>query len=308
RIAVLDTGRPHYESEYRTYYRERFGTTIDRHGRNEETDGRRNSRGMFIDTGTQRRRGPKNQSVDHPSSNQSPGPDIDTMITPFGRLTHPHAGHGLFVSSIVARYAPTVGVLALATTSDDSIADLFEILVDLETAREEDCRIVNMSLGFYSEDDACPPSLAHALKQITTDGRLVVASAGNAGRDRPIWPAAHDDVVAVAATDDDGLPAEWSNFGPWVTACAHGQDIVSDYVFADWDYPNRTAKRFQGAARWSGTSFSAPLVAALIARRAMHDDTGPQEAWDALRQLATQPKDHDGIALDGYGVLLHHQY
>ena len=48
---------------------------------------------------------------------------------------------------------------------------------------------------------------------------VVVAAAGNAGSSRPAYPAAIGEVIAVAATTD--VERAWfSNYGPWVDACA----------------------------------------------------------------------------------------
>ena len=56
----------------------------------------------------------------------------------------------------------------------------------------------------------------------------------------------------------------------WVTACAPGVDIVSRFFdgIDVHDDGNAATADFRGWARWSGTSFSAPIVVAAIAREA----------------------------------------
>ena len=92
---------------------------------------------------------------------------------------------------------------------------------------------------------------------------MFVASAGNDGSCRPTWPASFENVIAVGALGPNGK-AWFSNYGPWVDACAPGVDIVSCFFDlgeeADYD-----GEDFNGWACWSGTSFSAPIVAASIA-------------------------------------------
>lgn len=96
---------------------------------------------------------------------------------------------------------------------------------------------------------------------------VVVASAGNAADNRPSWPAAFDHVVAVAAvtrTADGVVPADYSNFGPWVDACAEGAR-VSTFVDGTSELPGAAPVQFTGFARWVGTSFAAPHVAGHLA-------------------------------------------
>jgi subtilisin family serine protease len=100
----------------------------------------------------------------------------------------------------------------------------------------------------------------------------VVAAAGNEGTvDHPYWPAAFagtdlpwaGQVLAVAAHDGSSV-CDWSNTGAWVSLAAPGSDITSTYV-TQGEFTN-------GVARWSGTSFAAPRVAAAIAE--CHADAG----------------------------------
>jgi hypothetical protein len=306
-VGVLDTGRPRYTREFREYYLKRFerastGTggqtprVPARHPLDETDD-------MFVEGAPSSALA--QQDVNSQASQAQP--DRDTMVRPFGRLSHQHAGHGLFVSSIIARHAPNVRIIAEATMYEDSIADLFEILVDLEDTVAKGCVLLNMSLGFRTEHrpgatagNLCPPAMKQALRVLKDREILLVASAGNDGSDREVWPAAHPDVVAVAATDDSGAPTDWSNYGPWVDACAFGNEVVSHYAYADWDFPDGTAKRFRGAASWSGTSFAAPLVTAVIAKEADERRCSPMEAW---KRMKAQDREK-GPMIDGYGVRL----
>jgi subtilisin family serine protease len=102
----------------------------------------------------------------------------------------------------------------------------------------------------------------------------VVACAGNHASDRPFWPAALDGVIAVAAVDGEER-AWFSDFGPWVDACAPGVGITSCFVRFDGPLPRVRGidpDDFTGYATWSGTSFAAPVVAGAIAERAAADD------------------------------------
>ena len=123
---------------------------------------------------------------------------------------------------------------------------------------------------------------------------LGVAAAGNQSTCRPYFPAALPDVIGVGGLAADGK-AWFTNFGGWVDACAPAIDVVSTF-FNDFDetlhikdrsgnITPTVTRRYRGWARWSGTSFAAPKVAALIAQE-MYLNGGPgqtaRDAWDRL--------------------------
>jgi thermitase len=115
---------------------------------------------------------------------------------------------------------------------------------------------------------------------------IMVAAAGNDASSRPFWPAALPDVIGVAATGPDGDLAAFSNRGDWVDATAPGVDVVSSYVRllpGEEGVAPGTTTRVYGAARWSGTSFAAPRIAAELAHL-RHQGRTVDEARSAIRQ------------------------
>ena len=83
-----------------------------------------------------------------------------------------------------------------------------------------------MTISAYTDDDE-PPPLAKWIMKYLGDA-LVVVAAGNNGSPRPAFPAALPGVIAVGALAATGR-APFSNFGPWVDACAPGVDVVSTF-------------------------------------------------------------------------------
>ena len=84
---------------------------------------------------------------------------------------------------------------------------------------------------------------------------------------------------------------------------ALGEGLVNAYAFGEYKYqepPKAPAKQiFQGIARWSGTSFSAPLVAGLIARQmAQSGSTAAVAAQVLLNKAQAQ-------AIPGVGPVLY---
>jgi subtilisin family serine protease len=98
----------------------------------------------------------------------------------------------------------------------------------------------------------------------------------------PFWPAALKQVWSVAAVDDDGQRACFSNFGHWVDCAARGVDIMSSFPI----WPGTGPGPFEsGWAMWSGTSFAAPRLAGLIARE-ITDGGGP--AAEAVHRVLSR--------------------
>ena len=60
-------------------------------------------------------------------------------------------------------------------------------------------------------------------------GLVIVAGAGNDGTTAPFYPAALDNVISVAAFDEDHRRPSFSNYGSWVDISAPGNVIMSTY-------------------------------------------------------------------------------
>jgi subtilisin family serine protease len=149
-------------------------------------------------------------------------------------------------------------------------------------AAPDDIDIVVMAFGTYGSDDR-PPPLAGAIRRLLRTA-LVVASAGNDGTARPYFPAALPGVIAVGALDADGRAA-FSNFGSWVDACTPGVDVVSTFfTHVDDRCPccGSVVQEYRGWARWSGTSFSAPKVAGVVAQEMYLRGGTAADAWGRL--------------------------
>ena len=107
--------------------------------------------------------------------------------------------------------------------------------------------IINVSLGLQKDNKALSSAIAYAEKK----GVLVVAAAGNDGKDgKPYYPAHYKTVFAVGSCDKDGNESDFSQTGADVLA--PGEDIL---------LASRNGQKY--GAR--GTSFASGFVAAAAA-------------------------------------------
>jgi hypothetical protein len=213
--------------------------------------------------------------------------ELDSVPVADGLLDEA-CGHGTFVVGLVRQLAPACEVSAVKVLESDGLGTDFalaEALVRLATM-EPGPDLVNLSLSLAVPDETVPvgTSLALDLLRSRCPETLVVAAAGNGGGRVAPWPAAHPDVLTVAAVTEDGEPAAYSNRGPWVDFGVTADGVVSTYSHGVVRDANGDTEVFDtGYAAWSGTSFAAPQV---TGRLAALISTGlpPAAALAALRQ------------------------
>jgi subtilisin family serine protease len=198
------------------------------------------------------------------------------------------AGHGTFIAGVVLQQAPSAYLRVERVLGADGVTDELELLRGLARAQSRAAAasdrldLVSLSLGCFTFDDRPSPVLAHAVGRLSRHS-LVVAAAGNQGTDRPYWPAALKDVVAVAALaaapgDDGPQRASFSNHGWWIDACAPGENVASTFL----THGREHGEDFHGFATWSGTSFAAPFVAGSIAALMSAKDMTARDAAAVL--------------------------
>lgn len=217
------------------------------------------------------------------------------------------AGHGTFIAGVILRRAPSARVLATRVIGGDGVGDELAIIRALSRlTRSGPVDLVNLSLGCHTYDDRPTPLMARAVGALCAGqggragpGPVVVACAGNSGHERPFWPAALKQVIAVGALDGDDR-ATFSNHGWWVDACAQGVKVKS--CFPRFDGPGKAAPGttdpdlFTGFATWSGTSFATPAVAGAIAAVTATDGLSPAVAASRiLDPRATPPRPDLGV-------------
>jgi len=153
-------------------------------------------------------------------------------------------GHGTHVAGSILIAAPDASILPVRVLDSEGRGNVFTLAEALDHAVRAGAHVINLSLGMDFQSDLLEEAVERALEADV----LLVAAAGNGNTNTPHFPAAIDDVLAVASVDGDDLKSPFTNWGGWITVAAPGEAVVSAF-------PENTY------AAWSGTSMAAPLVA-----------------------------------------------
>ena len=155
----------------------------------------------------------------------------------------------------VVGVAPNARILAYKVCRSDGTCDDFAIQQAIARAVADGANVINMSLG----DTEYSQSLNDAVQDAWNAGLVIVAGAGNDGTTAPFYPAALDNVISVAAFDEDHRRPSFSNYGSWVDISAPGNVIMSTYPMAACG--SSTTPGDTGCYTWNtGTSMATPHV------------------------------------------------
>jgi subtilisin family serine protease len=182
-------------------------------------------------------------------------------------------GHGTHVAGIVKLTAPRSRLLIVRVLDSDGRGDVRTVAAGVHWAADHGARVINMSLGMLSSS----PAIRKAIADAQLRGVVCVASAGNRGTEWPQeFPAVSPDVIAVAAVDGLGHPADFTSYGTYVGLCAPGVGIRSTFPGGRYRL-------------WSGTSMSAGFVSGAAALLiAAHPTWGRAQVLSRL-QAYTRP-------------------
>lgn len=221
--------------------------------------------------------------------------DEDPYQSPGGPI-QPYAGHGTFVAGCVRCTAPKADVCVkkaehidwrpdAGMAYEDEILRKMEELLDLGTdvivCEFDGVTRLHLPLKTF---EAFYDNRLRQLKNV-----VIVAPAGNDETRLPTFPAAYSWVIGVGALSaDTHRRASFSNYGGWVDVFAPGEELVNAFPVGTYtciEDPS-VQRQFDGLAGWSGTSFSAPLVAGMIAARMSATGESAPRAAEALLRFA----------------------
>ena len=197
-------------------------------------------------------------------------------------------GHGTHCAGIIAAAINnSVGIAGLAQVKimaekvldstgwgyDDWLAN------GIINATDAGARILSISLGGYGDSQVIHDAIRYAYDS----GVLIIAAAGNQNTNVKPYPAGYDEVVAVAATDEQDNKAYFSNYGDWIELSAPGVNIISTVP--------------SGYATYSGTSMACPHVAGVAA---LVWSEYPNRTRDWVREWLRYTSDDLGVK--GYDI------
>ncbi|MGH6853047.1 MAG: S8 family peptidase, partial [Methylocella sp.] len=193
------------------------------------------------------------------------------------------AVHGTAIAGIIAAHAELTGVAPQARIlavrafggNDPKAAargTTYDILAGIEWSELHGARIVNMS--FAGPPD---PDLSRELADGARRGVIFIAPVGNEGKaEKPLYPAAYENVIAVTATDrSDGVFKD-ANHCPAACVAAPGVDVL-------------VAEPGDSYGFLSGTSMAAAEISGVVA---LLLDAKPDLELKAIRTLLFKTAKH----------------
>lgn len=98
----------------------------------------------------------------------------------------------------------------------------WDVARGITRAAQDGSTIINLSLGGAQDS----PYLRDVIQQVTDQGALVIAAAGNNGSTEAFYPAAYEATLAVTATGRSGQLTPYANRGGFVDLAVPGSTVV----------------------------------------------------------------------------------
>lgn len=176
--------------------------------------------------------------------------------------------HGLAVASLILSVAPSVKLVIAKVLNDKGEGDPRKTAEGIRYCIAQNCDIINCSVAGPADKE-----LENAINEARAKGILVVAATGNDGKEKLMYPASYFNCIAVGSIDKDCNIADFSNYNVFVNLVAPGVDIplkIDNERIID-----------------SGTSFSAPLVAGVLAllKEKLRNDLKRKPTYDEIYNL-----------------------
>jgi subtilisin family serine protease len=142
-------------------------------------------------------------------------------------------GHGTAIAGVIGAIGNNsqgiAGVdwqsklMPLKVVDGDGIGTYYDVAQGIIYAADHNARIINLSIGGYAYSYALKDAVDYALEK----GCVLVAAVGNDGIDTPMYPAAYEGVIGIAATDSQDRIDRNSNYGDFVDLAAPGLSIYT---------------------------------------------------------------------------------
>ena len=201
-------------------------------------------------------------------------------------------GHGTHVAGLIAAtinnasgiagVAPAVEFIPYKVLNSAGTGTIANVAAAIRAAADNKARIINMSLETASPNVVMEAAVKYAYGK----GALLVAASGNSYPQPVAWPAAYEQVVAVASTTYSNRHASYSSAGTQVALAAPGGD-TSNSILSTWPgsvycRDIKAALPQSGYCTSEGTSMAAAVVSGAAA---LVMSVRPDLSGDQVRQL-----------------------
>lgn len=224
-------------------------------------------------------------------------------------------GHGTHVAGTIAEatnnsegvaglaYGATIMPLkVLSASGSGTSADIADAI---RWAADKGANVINMSLGSPFPDAVIRSACTYASKK----GVVIVAAAGNSGKQGVGYPAAYSECIAVSSVGPSGKLAGYSSWGKQVALAAPGGDIggysdrdESAGILQNTNLPVEFGGQGDGYYAFQGTSMASPHVAAAAALVMAQGIKDPVKVRKALTESAARVTGGD-VKKYGAGIL-----
>ena len=224
-------------------------------------------------------------------------------------------GHGTHVAGTIAEatnnsegvaglaYGATIMPLkVLSASGSGTSADIADAI---RWAADKGANVINMSLGSPFPDAVIRSACTYASKK----GVVIVAAAGNSGKQGVGYPAAYSECIAVSSVGPSGKLAGYSSWGKQVALAAPGGDIggysdrdESAGILQNTNLPVEYGGQGDGYYAFQGTSMASPHVAAAAALVMAQGIKDPIKVRKALTESAAKVTGGD-VKKYGAGIL-----
>ena len=205
-------------------------------------------------------------------------------------------GHGTFVSGIICSESSDLystgsayraKIIPLKCFDKDHSTDVATIERAIKTAVDEyECKILNLSFGLASDSQTLKNAINYALQK----GTIIIAAVGNKGSSKLYYPASYEGVIGVGSINSQGICSDFSQKNKSVDVVAPGESLKF--------------KSIEGYFENSGTSFSAPHVAAAAAiALSIKNDISPSEFLELIENSSYDLGATGYDVYFGYGLL-----
>lgn len=196
-------------------------------------------------------------------------------------------GHGTNVAGVIAD-ATLENVIIKPYKVLDTYGNgtLVSLAAGINCAVKDGVDVINVSVGFYEDSEVLKGAIDNASENDIT----VIAAAGNDNTDDPMYPSSYESVIRVAASNQQNVAANFSNYGN-IDIAAPGVGIMTYNIN-------------NGYYIGSGTSLAAPLVSAVAAViLSVNNNASPEDVLEMIQSTAYKVFEPNADKYFGAGIL-----